>query len=183
MDEPIFDTTFNESGGAIVRWNNGPRKFVRYFNTSLYKKNNDSCWYIYNPIPSSRSSFMEGCGLLKFEDSNNGPTSIYEKNLVYYKKGNETWGLPFENLSLKNIEKPLISVFPNPISNAEMLNINNNSEQYNIFITNLLGEEILVKENNRGNSKIPLDNLKSGLYFVKIITNNQSNFTQKLMVK
>jgi len=183
MDEPIFDTTFNESGGAIVRWNNGPRKFVRYFNTSLYKKNNDSCWYIYNPTPSSRSSFMEGCGLLKFEDSNNGPTSKYEKNLVYYKKGNETWGLPFENLSLKNIEKPLISVFPNPISNAEMLNINNNSEQYNIFITNLLGEEILVKENNRGNSKIPLDNLKSGLYFVKIITNNQSNFTQKLMVK
>jgi hypothetical protein len=184
MDEPIFDTTFNESGGAIVRWNNGPRKFVRYFNTSLYKKNNDSCWYIYNPTQSSRSSFMEGCGLLKFEDSNNGPASKYEKNLVYYKKGNETWGLPFENLSLKNIDKPLISIYPNPIKRNENLVVKAPIYLSKIEVLNMIGEVILTVNNiNKTEETIDIDLLKSGTYIIRLTSSNIVIYNKLLSIR
>ncbi len=180
-EEPILNRVSNESEGRKIITNNLNNR--RFFNVgSTHKHNsNNGCWYELHADPGYNITYGEGLGFFSY-DSYQFPGNSNE-NMVYYKKGVETWGVPFDNLSVENIEKPLISVFPNPISNTEMLNINANYERYNIVITNLLGEEILVKENNRGNSKILLENFKTGLYFVKITTNNQFTFTQKLMVK
>lgn len=182
--EPILDTLSRRgSEGDDVKFFASTSKYGFYANSYCKLKENDSCWGEINDCPGEANYYMEGCGLFIFNGSLTSSIYRYEKNMVYYKKRLETWGVPINNLSVVNIEKPFISVFPNPISNTEMLNINANYEQYNLVITNLLGEEILVKENNRGNSKILLENFKIGLYFVKITNSNQFTFTQKLMVK
>ena len=127
---------------------------------------------------------MEGCGLLKFEDSNNGPASKYEKNLVYYKKGNETWGLPFENLSLKNIDKPLISIYPNPIKRNENLVVKAPIYLSKIEVLNMIGEVILTVNNiNKTEETIDIDLLKSGTYIIRLTSSNIVIYNKLLSIR
>lgn len=90
--------------------------------------------------------------------------------------------------AVEEINNPLsdIRVFPNPASGnviIDLTNVNNNTKNLKITITNLLGKTILEKEIN-GQTTVNLDFIEqpAGIYFVKIY-DETSTFIHKIMVQ
>lgn len=78
-------------------------------------------------------------------------------------------------LSVKNIDKKYFSLYPNPISN--ILHIKTNHYDLNkVIIYNNLGQIIFSTNSNI----INVENLKSGIYFIKVFT-NKGNSTERII--
>lgn len=69
---------------------------------------------------------------------------------------------------------PSLSIFPNPSNN--ILNISfgdcNLNEGVPIFVTNIMGQEILSTHWSKTNNKIDISNLSRGLYFINIVSDS-----------
>jgi len=77
-------------------------------------------------------------------------------------------------------EKAFVTVYPNPAN--DVLNLYANTQINTVTISNNLGQVVYQGAFNSHETKISLDALNTGIYFVKIETNN-GTATQKLMVK
>ena len=75
-----------------------------------------------------------------------------------------------------------IAVTPNPVSNVMKLSIlNSNAEQANIYVYDMQGRLVLQKNQDLSKS-IETSNLQNGVYFVRILTNNNVAFEGKFVV-
>ena len=71
-----------------------------------------------------------------------------------------------------------IKIYPNPVS--DIINIQLESQEinpYSIQIYDFIGA-LVYSENNITNNKLSLENLNTGIYFLKIETNNNTHFTK-----
>lgn len=59
-----------------------------------------------------------------------------------------------------------VSIFPNPVTDVLYITVGFNND-YSVYITNLVGEKIIESQNN-SNSRIVLNELKQGVYFLTI---------------
>lgn len=74
-----------------------------------------------------------------------------------------------------------IHVYPNPISNGEELNIvSNSNDLLDIELTNITGATI-IKKNSIGSSTIQIENLPSGMYFIRL-GNEEIQYRQSVIV-
>ena len=84
-------------------------------------------------------------------------------------------------LNNKSFSFDTISIYPNPVTN-NLLNISNsNSENYEIRIFNLLGENLFIDKNVSGNKTINTDFLRSGIYLL-MVSNGTDNLTKKIII-
>ena len=71
-----------------------------------------------------------------------------------------------------------ISIFPNPSTGIFNINANLPSEQnVRMSVVNMLGQEMMVVHNgnlSNNNFRIDMSNQASGVYFLKVVTNNQT---------
>jgi hypothetical protein len=111
---------------------------------------------------------------------------------IYYKR-NPTGGFPvgIDN-DLAGTSGKQISVYPNPASTHIHIKFNNevnqsagNKDEKNILsIRNIVGEELLSKQIQNGESDIDVSNLQNGFYFVSMKTNkSQVNDTKLIIAK
>ncbi len=69
-----------------------------------------------------------------------------------------------------NTSNNIFSIYPNPTNASFIISLNDyTSQDYTIEVLNLIGETIQVHDlsNNSSNFKIPVENLPTGVYFVK----------------
>ena len=95
----------------------------------------------------------------------------HDKNIVYIKKGNQTWGTKpflFTGLETYSASKNNI-VFPNPTTNQ--LNIKSSLKFEKIVIRDLSGR--FVQEQNY-NEQVDVSNLESGIYFLQLVGKNNT---------
>ncbi len=146
----------------------------------------DDCWEELVVTYDFDFTFIEGLGGGYFST----PASNY--TLVYYKKGDEEWGTPFEcsplPTSIANLEKehPQISVYPNPFSKQTRLTIEDYKfgERLTFELFEMTGKKIYYTNINQPSFVIHKENLLSGLYFYKISnTKKRTSFIGKLMVE
>jgi len=79
--------------------------------------------------------------------------------------------------------KPTFNFYPNPAKNLLRIDISQLLEDsYELSINDLLGNRLLERKINKGNSEIDISNLSNGIYFVKIESANYSA-TKKLIKK
>ena len=71
---------------------------------------------------------------------------------------------------------PIASIYPNPVVN-EIHVITNTTTAFNICVINIVGDVIKKENNLMGNAAINLNDLKAGVYFFTITTDNK---TQRL---
>lgn len=69
-------------------------------------------------------------------------------------------------------------VHPNPFDND--ITIESSLSQYNISITNSLGEEVYSNENQKGSARINLAELPAGLYLIRV-SQGDSSFVRKIL--
>ena len=89
------------------------------------------------------------------------------------------WSLNYETTILDNIDinqESLVSVYPNPTTG--IVNINYFKKIYNISVSDISGRIVLTKNVNDNSSRIKLDKMEKGIYFIKI-----DNFTTKIILE
>ena len=72
-----------------------------------------------------------------------------------------------------------VNVYPNPSMGLLIVKLENNQD-YKIVISNILGEVIYIKEAENTNS-IDLIKFENGLYFLKILDNNCTLFSTRII--
>ena len=83
--------------------------------------------------------------------------------------------------SLNDYLESNVNIYPNPATS--ILNIeNNNSQNFNVQILNILGENVMSQTVTNNNSTLNTSNLKSGIYFVRIIEDNNIMFSKKVTI-
>ena len=105
-----------------------------------------------------------------------GNTYDFEEGTTLVVALNENLGT---SLSTNNESISKFKIYPNPIKSQEVLYLK--GENINTLkIYSMLGEQLLdMKYNNKSNITLKLDNLSTGLYFLKI--NDQE--THKLVIE
>ena len=85
-----------------------------------------------------------------------------------------------ETSSIKDVEQESksVSIYPNPTSNS--VNVVSSKEIKQLQMISITGKILKNIFPNEKNTKIDLSNLSSGIYFVKIISNDNSVITKKI---
>ncbi|MBK7173513.1 MAG: T9SS type A sorting domain-containing protein [Bacteroidales bacterium] len=150
---------------------------VHYFGTW-----GDSCFQYYAwgyPDLTHFGQYIEGCG---------GPywfeTAYHldrEYKLVYFRKGSETWGSPFNDQTwLGQVEIPAsidnIKVYPNPVVDNLTVEIANPGKEGCLIymITSLLGKTSCQGTINEMNFSIPTRGFAPGMYVLRIFKDGQA---------
>jgi hypothetical protein len=85
---------------------------------------------------------------------------------------------------LSNISDNIISIYPNPFETSLTLNANKYLKEAELFIYDELGKEVVqIKNINSQTISIQRNNLTSGIYFYRLIENNQVIAKGKIIAK
>ena len=99
------------------------------------------------------------------------------RSLQYFKRGDLECGIPYTFwVGVEETEKPISSIFPNPIHSGQTLNLGKTWSE--VSVSNLNGQ---ILWEARHVSQLTTDNLKSGIYFLSL-ANDGLRSTQKLVV-
>ncbi len=158
------------------------RKQKVTFNYFYYDTFN-SCWTFYFDVWPQ--IWIEGIG---------GPfvNSPARKNMpVYYKKGNETWGIPVNCSTFLNIptianEEQTIQIFPNPLTETATLQIKNFDamDNWSLRLLDVTGKVVRSTPIQKATHLLHKGTLPSGVYFYQLTnTQQQKQYTGKLILQ
>lgn len=96
--------------------------------------------------------------------------------LIYYSNTTEHLGTPYteQPTAIHEQEKSVFKVYPNLVSNEFWIEMEKPSEQSNVLIYNLQGQQILQQQLQGNKTKIDIHNLPIGVYVWKVFKG--SNF-------
>jgi hypothetical protein len=85
----------------------------------------------------------------------------------------------------KVVERSMVvSLYPNPVVNGNVLTINTEKEINKIQVLNIVGQLMRVEgEIQVTNAKVSINDLKKGIYIIKILFVDNSSSTTRLWVK
>jgi len=134
----------------------------------------DYCWKEVNYDGGGPSHFYKGLGGYYFEHYAIDGCSNDESKLVYYKKGNITWGTPFDFTGVVTLANAnIIKVYPNPASDKIVVETNsyNDPVTFELFSSggNLFFRQII----HSAKQDINASSLKNGIYFYKVSISGQ----------
>ena len=145
------------------------------------------------PFYRSSEFYIEGCGgPYTYSQSideyypNHGSSSVHD--LVYFKKGSEIWGNPFDTTkwvkpnSINEAVKVRLILYPNPSNDLVTLEIpGSDNPDYRLEIFSLSG--IKISEMNFTDSKFTfnISDYQTGMYFLKLYKGNSQLGQEKLI--
>ena len=182
--EPIihYDDYGNGSAYAMMDLSSG--KSIPNEVQSIYNYGSDECWQQYTWDGCfSDNDYYKGLGGPYHSLCYGFDGSPYEKKLVYYKKGDETWGIPLVITSINQIiEKEKNLIINNPVEEIILLNREMIEQSCLFELIDLNGRLILQKNVDSNNSTLNINHIQNGLYLCRLIKNNQV-FTGKVIIR
>jgi Secretion system C-terminal sorting domain len=102
------------------------------------------------------------------------------EQLIYYKKGSNTWGTPviLSSITTPSVFLEKIKVFPNPTN--QILNIETEGRFDRLQLVNVYGQIALIQKKT---SAVDVSDLPNGLYFLQIFEGNMLRGVEKVIVK
>lgn len=161
------------------RWGTGLPTY-QISNPPTYDTNN--CWTNYYGQALMEYEVIKGIGLLEYLNTfGQGGSSHYER-LIYYKKGNKTWGTPHIITGIESKENEQnSSFFPNPSAGIIQLDNLDSRGKLNIRIYDVKG--VLMKSfQSYQQQRLDLSELSNGMYFIEII-GEDFQFSEKLIIQ
>ncbi len=123
--------------------------------------------------------YIKGAG--RNYTQNAKPNAVCRRlELIYYKKGNETWGNNFLAIGIEqhtNTNKNTLLIYPNPAKTSIAVAINH-IEHLQIY--DMWGKNI-IKIIQPDNQNIDVSNLEQGIYAIKAITRDGQSFLGKFV--
>ena len=74
----------------------------------------------------------------------------------------------YDYQSISSPERVKMKLYPNPASNYMVVSPENQSELYNVSVYDLTGKKLIERNSLTGDTRVDLENLSSGAYFLKI---------------
>ncbi len=119
-----------------------------------------------------------------------GDPDVTEYVLKIYEAGNEannyvqfTYKYDANYVGIKNTEKTLISLFPNPATKFITVKIPENLKTSELIVTNILGRTIARRQLKNTKTTVNTETYSPGIYFVSIISESNIIETKKLIIK
>jgi len=147
----------------------------------------DSCWTTgYCIIDGSEPFHYYGKGLggPYYTDDTDWAGCIFTRDLVYYKKGDESWGTPviITNIEDLNIDRLVMKIYPNPAQNRFTVTTNQKYFPARLIVIDLSGKTVLDENVSATSKTIQINNLKEGLYLATMVNEDFVIPTQKLLI-
>ena len=76
-----------------------------------------------------------------------------------------------------------VNISPNPFNSQTTITFNEEQKHTKIVITDLLGKEIKAMKCDGKQCSIKKDEMKSGIYFITITTQNKTVITKKIIIQ
>ena len=144
----------------------------------------DTCWI----IPTGHGCFafktyLKGLGGPYYK-CDVSIESSEERTLVYYKKGNDTWGTPLDLSKVTEYKNTkTIEIFPNPTNEYISIYLQNIESQVTFELIAIHGRIILTKTINTNQENIFVNDLKAGMYFYRIKNEKSILQTGKVIIE
>ena len=174
---------FNEDSTVLYVTSNFG--FNGWGQTESYSKEN-GCWRksIICDDGCSFMGFAKGRGMIS---SGGGcwPEYAYsESQQVYYRKGTESWGVPLVLTGIRDVEgQQAVDVYPNPVSDDLFVNVKGFSKSCTFELLDAQGRLVQQTSLNVQNNHLNLHGLNSGLYFYRIMSDNEQIKTGRIIKK
>jgi hypothetical protein len=187
-EDTLFDKIPGESivVGSGLYSNNMENKFwLSKSPGDYYYLSFDSCWdYLLADGCLYTEYYYKGLGGPYYECvSNFIDFTSMSNDLIYYKKGHESWGTPLVLTNTQNNEKVEPLVYPNPSVDNFCIKLDYSGE-YTLFeLIDINGKIVLKKHLENAISTINVNEIIEGIYFFKIFNNNNLIATGKIILK
>lgn len=152
----------------------------------IFYRSTDSCWLpltICGDCAAVIDIYTKGLGGPYY--SCDEYMTVSKRELVYYKKGDVTYGTPLQLLNIVENEKlTSVNIYPNPVKNGiATVSIKNSPySDFTIRIMDVTGKIMETEELHSASSAINLSSLKSGIYIYTIFIGGQKMKTGKLVI-
>ncbi len=137
---------------------------INYYNNSGFEQDSWTVMYV------------DGCGEARIIYSNWDTSVSSDDKLIYYKKGDEEWGVPHP-VSVNEVYTGLMTLNVYPIPSKNYVNIFSENLAYGSLTVVSLTGEIVMAQNIKSNlTTIDVSKLSSGIYLLIIETGKQKLF-------
>ena len=181
-DEPIIHFDYGHGVAYAIRGSSSVKSTKIGIPIETY--GNDECWF--TPVVddcSSTSDYYRGLGgpYYEYYESCFGG-STYEKKLVYYKKGDETWGSPLVITGINQVlEKEKNLIIHNPVKEIISLNKEMILHPCLFELFDLNGRILLQKTVNTNNNTVNIHHIQNGVYIYRLIKNKEVLYKGKVI--
>lgn len=95
------------------------------------------------------------------------------------------WSIPGTPTSLQQAASAEKSfhLYPNPASGSAILRFSNAESKKQVYISNLLGQQVYAASTDNAFSVLDLQGLEKGIYLVSVVSEDAKTYTQKLIVE
>jgi Secretion system C-terminal sorting domain len=148
----------------------------------LYPNANDSI--LDGTNPTYHYTYRKGLGLWQYYSELYGIRNV-SNYLVYYKKGNATWGTPFVLSNKEDLENKIINIYPNPVSANLTIDGLLAGKDYLLQVYSLDGKLLsgITSTLSTSINNIDLANLNTGHYWIMILDNENTIVTRRIIQK
>jgi hypothetical protein len=168
--EPALFVKSPENANVIAYDTNGLLK-LNHIRGPLY--GNDSCIsYMIDAQGAIEKRYYNGLGGPYFDNyfEENGYTNFERNQLVFYRKGNKTFGIPIpKTVGLTELTKqPLATIFPNPAKQFITIKLTKHNQATVVCLYDKLGKTILTQHTTEPQITLSIDTLPKGIYFYTV---------------
>ncbi|MFO7863124.1 MAG: T9SS type A sorting domain-containing protein [Salinivirgaceae bacterium] len=145
----------------------------------------NNCWdYLVGTTPKQNYRYLKNLGGPYYVHYPCKDDLIEKRELVYYKKGDSTWGTPLELNAIKPlVQTPVAAVFPNPAKNTLTIDMANTQQANGHFIIYTIeGQVASTHQITEKKTVIDISKLKNGVYFYKLINDMNHIQSNKLII-
>lgn len=146
----------------------------------------DSCWLLLHADGCMANYvYKKGLGGPYYACTNTFSFGGSERKLVYYKKGNTSWGTPLLVTGVSDVKTAnKLEVFPNPADDIIYITSNESNIKQGVFkLFDGMGRTIKTEYFSGVNSKINLSGVPAGVYFYEVRDNKEVLRTDKLIIR
>lgn len=189
------DPSFDKLPGERIATDNGIFNYYMTNNQLLCKTNpsgyesfglvEGSCWQLVIADGClTNDEYLKGLGGPYYSCTQSLCLGSSERKLVYYKKGETTWGTPLIVTGISDLKTVNnISIYPNPACDYINVSFEDNIANCAIYIYNIQGKLQKSKKLEANHSTMDVSDLHSGVYILKIADNEKVLKIGKLVVK
>lgn len=185
--------TYNEPGSGWMLGTTAVLKFQRSakflnYNYPFSQSYPDSCWSMVMVDGGCDPYYIKGLGGPYYDCPPIILWYTYIQEIVYYKKGSETWGTPLSCDSLQSVgieEHPLIktiTIYPNPSYGTITVSIPENLQTpCKLEIFDISGRLSKIIEIEQRSKSFDISDIPNGMYFYKLTTGKGGVFCGKII--
>jgi hypothetical protein len=185
------DEEFDKLPGEVMIFENSADINAMYYDGGiLYKTlrineitnfNDDQCWDMIIACGGCLSSdyyYQNGLGGPYY---NCGGPDIWERSLVYYKKGDTVWGNPLALTEIKEIKAKTSSVVYDQSGEAFLIHLESANPSCLFELIDATGKTMIQRKLTPARHSIPTGHLPNGLYIYRLTENGKTILSEKII--